>query len=155
MSPRDFPRAQAIFHCISQQESQYRYSQLQLQYCYSWESNIEIVDYPYCSVSSGYIFQYTPSRAGPIRENIAQLIEQYWSVKFQYYRMYTIFKHELCHALGVIHTQKPTDRDDGQIFWVINITKKLTVLPEQAIKPLGPRLIEVGPHSKLYLLVNI
>ena len=95
-------------------ESQYIYSQLQLQYCPSWESNIERVDPPYCSVSWGYIFQYTPSRAGPIRENISQLIEQYWRVKFQYYRMYRTFKHKLYHALGVIHTQKPPDRDDGQ-----------------------------------------
>ena len=31
-----------------------------------------------------HIFQYTPSRAGPIRDNITQLIEKYWRVKFQY-----------------------------------------------------------------------
>ena len=58
------------------------------------------------------------------RKNIAQLIEQYWRVKFQYYRMYRIFKHNLCHALGVIHTQK------------------------KAIKGLGPRLIEFGPSGQ-------
>ena len=114
--PRDFPRAQPIFHRTSQHESQYIYSQLQLQYYPSWEGNIERVYYPYCSVSWGYIFKYTPSRARPIRENISQLIEQYWRVKFKYYKMYRIFKHKLCHALGVIQTQKPPDRDDGQTF---------------------------------------
>ena len=116
LSPRDFPRAQAIFHQISQHESQYRYSQLPLQDCPSWESNIERVDNPYCSVNLGYIFQYTPSRAGPIQENIAQLIEQYLRLKFQYPTMYRISKNKLCHALGVIHTQKPPDRDDWQTF---------------------------------------
>ena len=85
-------------------------------------------------------------------KNIAQLIEQYWWVKFQYYRMYRIFKHKLCHALGVIHTQKSPDREDGQTFWVINITTKLMVLPEKAIKGLGQRLVKVCPHSKPYLL---
>ena len=34
-----------------------------------------------------YILQYTPSRAGSILENIAQLIEPYWRVKFQYYNV--------------------------------------------------------------------
>ena len=34
-----------------------------------------------------YIFQYTPSRAGPILENITQLIEQYWSVEFLYFNV--------------------------------------------------------------------
>ena len=28
-----------------------------------------------------YIFQYTPSRAGPIGKNITQWIEQYWRVE--------------------------------------------------------------------------
>jgi hypothetical protein len=93
-------RAQVIFHRISQLESQYRHSQLQLQYCPSWESNVRRVDSPYCSGSWGYIFQYTtsstgsvlkiypflyweyifqytPSRAGPLLENITQFIEQY------------------------------------------------------------------------------
>ena len=69
--------------------------------------------------------------------------------------MYIIFKQELCHALGVIHTQKPPDRNDGQTFGAIDITTKLMVLPEKGIKGLGPRLIEVGPHSEPYLLVNI
>ena len=32
-----------------------------------------------------YILQYTPSRAGPIVENIAQLIEKYCRGKFEYY----------------------------------------------------------------------
>ena len=41
LSPRDFLRAQAIFHCISQLESQYRHSRLQLQYCPSWRSILE------------------------------------------------------------------------------------------------------------------
>ena len=31
-----------------------------------------------------YIFQYSPSRAGPIGENITQLIEQYWGFEFPY-----------------------------------------------------------------------
>ena len=39
-SPRNFPRAQAIFHCISQLESQYRHSQLQLQHYLSVVINI-------------------------------------------------------------------------------------------------------------------
>ena len=39
--PRDFPRAQPIFHCISWLESQYRHSQLQLQHCLSWRSILE------------------------------------------------------------------------------------------------------------------
>ena len=34
-----------------------------------------------------YIFQYTFSRAGPIQENINQLIEQYGRVDFQYYNV--------------------------------------------------------------------
>ena len=66
-----------------------------------------------------------------MRKNIAQLIEQYWRVKFQYYRMYRIFKHKLCHALGMIHTQNPPDTNDGQTFRVINITTTFMVLPEK------------------------
>ena len=34
-----------------------------------------------------YILQYNPSRAGPIQENITQLIEHYWRVEFQYYNV--------------------------------------------------------------------
>ena len=60
-SPRDLLRDQANNHRLSQLESQYRHSQLQLQYCASWESNIGRVDSLYCSGSWGYIFQYTPS----------------------------------------------------------------------------------------------
>ena len=40
-SLRDFLRAQTIFHRISRLESQYRHSQLQLQYCLSWRSILE------------------------------------------------------------------------------------------------------------------
>ena len=49
LSPMDFLRAQAIFHCISRLESQYRYSQFQLQHWLAWEINIGRVDSPYCS----------------------------------------------------------------------------------------------------------
>ena len=59
-SLRDFPRAQAIFHCISQLESKYRHSQLQLLHWPSWEINIGRVASPY----------YSDSWA--IQENIAQ-----------------------------------------------------------------------------------
>ena len=69
-SLRNFLRAQTIFHRVSQLKSQYRHSQLQFQYCLSLESNIGIVDYPYCSGSWGYIFQYTSSSTGSVLENI-------------------------------------------------------------------------------------
>ena len=39
-SPRDFPRAQAIFHCNSRLKSQYSHSQLQLHHWPSLEINI-------------------------------------------------------------------------------------------------------------------
>ena len=108
---KGFLRVQAIFHRISQLESQYIFSELHFQYCPSRESNIGRVDSPYCSGSweyifqytpsilpallgvcgkiypplyLEYIFQYTPSRAGPIWKNITRLIEQYWRVEFQY-----------------------------------------------------------------------
>ena len=74
-SPLDFPRTQAIFHRMSRLESQYRYSQLQLQHYPSCEINIGRGNSPYCS------FYWA------IREYIAQLIESYWSVKFQYYNV--------------------------------------------------------------------
>ena len=41
LSPRDFPRAQAIFYCISRLESQYRHSQIQIQQCPSSRSVLE------------------------------------------------------------------------------------------------------------------
>ena len=51
-------------------ESQYRYSQLQFQYCPSLESNIGRVDSSYCSGSWGYNFHYTPSFIRSVLENI-------------------------------------------------------------------------------------
>ena len=39
--PRDFPKAQAISHCISRLESQNRHSQLQLQHCPCLRSILE------------------------------------------------------------------------------------------------------------------
>ena len=80
----DIAMAQAIFHPKSRLESQYRHSQLQFQYCTSWESNIGRVDYPYYSSSWGYIYQYSPSSTGSVLENIAQpLLGVYFTVHSQ------------------------------------------------------------------------
>ena len=72
-SLRDFPRD--LFHRISWLESQYRHFQWQIQHWPSWEINIRRVDSLCCSDSWA------------IRENITQRIEEYGSVKFQYYNV--------------------------------------------------------------------
>ena len=53
-SPKDCPRAQAIFHCISWLESQYRHSQLQIHHWSSWEINAGRVHSPYFFYSGQY-----------------------------------------------------------------------------------------------------
>ena len=61
---RDFLGAQAIFDPISRLASQYRHSQLQLQYCPSWESNIRRVDHLYCSGSWAIFYSIHPALLG-------------------------------------------------------------------------------------------
>ena len=104
--PKGFLKAQAIFHRVSRLGSKYRYSQLNSSNVLPWRAIFEQLILLFALAAGAkfssilpallgvywkiypqlhweYIFQYTPSRAGPIWENITQWIEQYWTVEFQ------------------------------------------------------------------------
>ena len=90
-SPRDFLRAQAMFHRISQHESQYRHSQLQLEHVPSWRSILEELIIHIAPTAEQYrkIFVSRLRNTGKINFNIIMFSIWEWYIHGQLYVSYS------------------------------------------------------------------